>query len=137
MPSETTIRVRYAETDAMGIVYYANYLVYMEVARVEYLRQHGCPMAAVDRKIHMPVVDVTCRYAKPARLDDLLRIKSRVCERRRASFTFSYEITHAETGEVIATGETRHACLDPKSQKMIPIPDWLKHVMSEDVPDAS
>ncbi len=135
MPSETMIRVRYAETDTMGVVYYANYLVYMEVARVEYLRQHGCPMSEVDRKIHMPVVDVSCRYVKPARLDDLLRVTSRVSERKRASFTFSYEVTHAETGELIATGETRHACWDPRRQKMIPIPDWLKAIMAEDLPD--
>ncbi|MBI4587714.1 MAG: acyl-CoA thioesterase [Candidatus Rokubacteria bacterium] len=136
MPAEATIRVRYAETDTMGIVYYANYLIYMEVARVEYLRQRGCPMAEVDRKIHMPVVDASCHYVKPARLDDLLRVRAHVSKRKRASFTFSYEITHAETGELIATGETRHACWDPESQKMIAIPDWLKHVMSEDVPDA-
>lgn len=136
MSAETTIRVRYAETDTMGIVYYANYFVYMEVARVEYLRQHGQPMARVDRKIHMPVVDASCRYLKPARLDDLLRLTCRVSERKRASFTFAYEITHAETGELIATGETRHACWDPETQKMIPIPDWLKALMAEDVPDA-
>jgi acyl-CoA thioester hydrolase len=136
VPAETTIRVRYAETDTMGIVYYANYFVYMEVARVEYLRQHGQPMAQVDRKIHMPVVDASCRYIKPARLDDLLRVTCRVSERKRASFTFAYEITHAETGELIATGETRHACWGPETQKMIPIPDWLKVLMAEDIPDA-
>ena len=136
MPAETTIRVRYAETDTMGIVYYANYFVYMEVGRVEYLRQHGQPMAQVDRKIHMPVVDASCHYLKPARLDDLLRLTCRVSERKRASFTFAYEITHAETGELIATGETRHACWDPQTQKMIPIPDWLKAMMAEDAPDA-
>ena len=135
MPSETTIRVRYAETDTMGIVYYANYFVYMEVARVEYLRQHGWPMAKVDRKIHMPVVDASCRFVKPARLDDLLRLACRVSDKKRASFTFAYEITHAETGELIATGETRHACWDPQTQKMIAIPDWLKTLMTEDVPE--
>jgi acyl-CoA thioester hydrolase len=137
MPAETTIRVRYAETDTMGIVYYANYLVYMEVGRVEYLRQHGWAMAWVDRQVHMPVVSVTCRYIKPARLDGLLRIRSRITERKRASFTFAYEITHAETGEVLATGETRHACWDPEGQRMIPIPDWLKAVIDQDLgPDA-
>ncbi len=56
MISETTIRVRYAETDTMGVVYYGNYLTYFEVGRVEFLRQHGFPMSAVDRKVHMPVV---------------------------------------------------------------------------------
>jgi acyl-CoA thioester hydrolase len=134
MPAETTIRVRYAETDTMGIVYYANYLVYMEVARVEYLRQHGWPMAEVDRRIHMPVVEALCRYLKPARLDDLLRVRCRVSERRRASFTFAYEIAHAGTGALVATGETRHACWDPGTRKMVPIPDWLREVMARDGP---
>ena len=125
MISETTIRVRYAETDTMGVVYYGNYLTYFEVGRVEYLRQNGLPMAEVDRKVHMPVVEATVRYVKPARLDDLLRVRSWIGERKRASFLFRYEIRHAETGELIATGESRHACWHPETQKMIPIPDWL------------
>ena len=75
MVSETTIRVRYAETDAMGVVYYSNYLTYFEVGRVEFLRQHGYPISDVDRKLHMPVVEASVRYVKPARLDDLLRVR--------------------------------------------------------------
>lgn len=132
MPSETPIRVRYAETDTMGIVYYANHLVYMEVGRVEYLRQHGHAMSDVDQKIRMPVVESTVKYVKPARLDDLLVVKTRAGELRRASFSFSYEIVRAETGELIATGLTRHACLDPKTGKMVSLPDWLRAVLAAD-----
>jgi acyl-CoA thioester hydrolase len=113
----------------MGIVYYANHLVYMEVGRVEYLRHHGHAMSDVDEKIRMPVVESTVKYLKPARLDDLLVVKTWVGELRRASFSFSYEITRAETGELIATGQTRHACWDPKTGKMIPVPNWLKAVL--------
>jgi acyl-CoA thioester hydrolase len=109
----------------MGVVYYGNYLTYFEVGRVEFLRQNGLPMSEVDRKIHMPVVEATVRYVKPARLDDLLRIRCWVAERKRASFLFQYDIRHAESGEVIATGHTRHACWHPESQRMIGIPDWL------------
>ncbi len=119
------MRVRYAETDTMGVVYYANYLVYFEVGRVEFLRQNGFPMAEVDRKIHMPVVEASVRYVRAARLDDLLRVRCWIGERRRASFLFRYEIRHAETGELVATGETRHACWHPETQKMIAIPEWL------------
>lgn len=122
---ETTIRVRYAETDTMGVVYYGHYLTYFEVGRVEFLRQNGLPMSEVNRKIQMPVAEATVRYVKPARLDDLLRVRCWVGERRRASFLFHYEIRHAETGELVATGETRHACWHPETQKMIAIPPWL------------
>jgi len=125
MIGETTIRVRYAETDTMGVVYYGNYLTYFEVARVEFLRQNGLPMSEVDRKVHMPVVEAAVRYVKPARLDELLRVRCWIAERKRASFLFRYEIRHAERQDLIATGETRHACWHPETQRMIAIPDWL------------
>ena len=130
MTSETTLRVRYAETDTMGVVYYGNYLTYFEVGRVEFLRQHGLPMSEVDRKVHMPVVEATVRYVRPARLDDLLRIRTWIGERKRASFLFRYEIRHAESGDVVATGESRHACWHPESQKMIAIPEWLEPLLA-------
>jgi len=116
----------------MGVVYYANYLVYMEVGRVEYLRQHGHAMSDVDEKVRMPVVESAVKYVKPARLDDLLVVKTRVGELRRASFSFSYEITRAETEDLIATGLTRHACWDPKTGKMMPVPGWLRAVLTAD-----
>lgn len=121
--AETTVRVRYAETDTMGVVYYANYLVYFEVGRVEFLRQHGLPMSEVDRRVHMPVIEATVRYLRPARLDDLLRVRCWIGERRRASFLFRYEL--AANGDPVAAGETRHACWHPETQRVIPIPDWL------------
>jgi len=124
----THVRVRYAETDTMGIVYYANYLVYMEVGRVEFLRQHGHPMSDVNTRIHLPVVEATVKYLKPARLDDLLEVRCWISEKRRASFTFSYEIRN-ESGEVVATGETRHACCDPATGRTVALPDWLGALM--------
>lgn len=130
MIAETTVRVRYAETDAMGVVYYANYLVYFEVGRVEFLRQRGLPMSEVDRKVHMPVIEASVRYVRAARLDDLLRVRSWIGERKRASFLFGYEIRHAERGEVIATGATRHACWHPETQRLIAIPDWLESLFA-------
>jgi len=125
MPSETTIRVRYKDTDVMGVVYYGNYLTYFEVGRVEYLRERGYPMSEVQRKIHLPVVEAAVKYHRPARLDDLLRIRTWIGERKRVSFTFHYAIHHAETDGLIATGQTRHCCWEATSQKMIPVPEWL------------
>lgn len=130
MPATTLIRVRYKDTDTMSVVYYGNYLTYFEVGRVEYLRQAGLPMSEVDRRIHMPVVEAVVRYVKPARLDDLLAVACRVSERKRASFTFSYEI-RTEASELIATGLTRHACWDPATQRMIAIPEWLRGIMPD------
>jgi acyl-CoA thioester hydrolase len=137
MVFETTIRVRYAETDTMGVVYYGNYLTYFEVGRVEFLRQHGFPMSAVDRKVHMPVVEASVRYVKPARLDDLLRVRCWIRDRKRASFVFRYDIRHAETGDPIATGETRHACWNPETQRMIAIPDWLEPLLEPELASGS
>ena len=123
MVYETTIRVRYAETDTMGVVYYGNYLTYFEVGRVEFLRHHGFPMSAVDRKVHMPVVEASVRYVKPARLDDLLRVRC--------------WIRHAGTDDPIATGETRHACWNPETQRMIAIPDWLEPLLEPELASGS
>ena len=130
MPSVTQIRVRYKDTDTMSVVYYGNYLTYFEVGRVEYLRQNGLPMSLVNTRIHMPVVEAFVKYVKPAKLDDLLEVGSRVSLRKRASFTFSYEIRN-EAKELVATGFTRHACWDPATAKMVALPDWLKEIMPD------
>ena len=130
MPSVTHIRVRYKDTDTMSVVYYGNYLTYFEVARVEYLRERGLPMSQINTRIHMPVVEAFVKYVKPARLDDLLEVTSRVSERKRASFRFSYEIRN-EAKELVATGFTLHACWDPATSQMIAIPEWLNGIMPD------
>ena len=112
----------------MKVVYYGNYLTYFEVGRVEFLRQQGLPMSEVDQKVHLPVVEATVRYVRPARLDDLLDVRCWVSERRRASFRFGYDIRNA-AGEAVATGATLHACWDPATSKMIAVPGWLVAIM--------
>ena len=129
MITSAKVRVRYQETDCMKVVYYGNYLTYFEVGRVEFLRQQGLPMSEVDQKVHLPVVEATVRYVRPARLDDLLDVRCWISERRRASFRFAYEIRN-EAGEPVATGFTLHACWDPATSRMIAIPDWLSAVMA-------
>jgi acyl-CoA thioester hydrolase len=130
MPSITSIRVRLEDTDTMSAVHHGNYLTYFAVAWVEYLRERGLPISEVNTRIHMPVVEALVRYIKPARLDDLLEVTSRIGERRRASFTFFYEIKN-EARELVATGYTRHVCLDPATTKMIALPTWLKESMPD------
>jgi acyl-CoA thioester hydrolase len=122
------VRVRYQETDCMKVVYYGNYLTYFEVGRVEFLRQQGLPMSEVDQKVHLPVVEATVRYVRPARLDELLDVRCWVSERKRASFRFAYEIVN-EAGQAVATGSTLHACWDPVTSKMIAVPAWLVAIM--------
>ncbi len=114
----------------MSVVYYGNYLTYFEVGRVEYLRQAGLPMSDVNKRVHLPVVEAFVKYVKPARLDELLEVTSRVSQRKRASFTFTYEIRN-EAKELVASGYTLHACWDPATAKMVAIPDWLEGIMPD------
>jgi len=95
---------------------------------VEYLRQQGHAMSEINEKIHMPVVEATVRYHKPAVLDDLLEARCWIAERKRASFRFGYELLN-EHGERVASGSTLHACWDPSTSKMIAVPDWLAQIM--------
>jgi len=119
--ADTTIRVRYAETDQMGVVYYANYLVWFEVGRVELCRQLGFEykqMESLDDTF-IVVAKASCRYKKPARYDDVLTIRTRVADSQRRTIRFGYEIFNQASGELIATGETLHVICDrqgrPKS----------------------
>jgi acyl-CoA thioester hydrolase len=107
---DASVRVRYAETDQMGVVYHSNYLIWLEIGRVELMRSRGVEykqMEAVD-DCHIVVVDVHCRYQKSARYDEVLRIRTRIAEARSRSITFQYEIWRDADQQLLATGETRH-----------------------------
>jgi acyl-CoA thioester hydrolase len=108
--SETLTRVRYKDTDQMGMVYYGNYFTFFEIGRVEYMRERGIAYKQMEREddSYIVVSEASCRYLRPARYDDLLRIRTRVSESRRRSIRFAYEILRHESGEVLATGETVH-----------------------------
>ncbi len=111
---DTPVRVRYAETDQMGYVYYGNYYIYFEVGRVEYMRQQGVDYRdmEISDDSFIVVAESSCRYLYPARYDDRLRIRTRVTQFRRRTVRFAYEILHAETGKRLATGETLHVICD-------------------------
>jgi acyl-CoA thioester hydrolase len=119
--TETTVRVRYAETDQMGVVYHANYFTWFEVGRVEWCRQSGFEYKQMEIQddSFIVVAEARCRYKRPARFDDLLTVRTRVEESKRRTVTFTYEIVDQASGETIATGETVHVICDklgrPKS----------------------
>jgi len=111
---ETTFRVRYAETDQMGVVYYANYFVWMEVGRVEYCRSIGILYRDLEKElgVGLAVAGADCRYLYPARYDDLIRVRTGVSEAGPRMLTFSYEIENAESGRTLAKGHTKHVFVD-------------------------
>jgi acyl-CoA thioester hydrolase len=119
MPSEerpwfdVPLRVRYAETDAQGVVYHANYLVYMEVARSSLTRERGFPYQAMEAAgINLVVVDARLRFRAPAGYDDPLVVRVRIRSLRGKVVAFEYRIEHAETRRLLVTGETTHLCVD-------------------------
>lgn len=106
-PHRTEVRVRYAETDRMQVVYYANYLVWCEVGRVEFLRALGQSYAALEQSgIGLAVAEANVRYLAPARFDDLVRIETTLGGVRSRFVTFDYVLTNAETGVRLATAYT-------------------------------
>jgi len=118
----TSYRVIYGDTDQMGVVYYANYLRWFERGRSEFLRQIGLPYANIEAAgYHFPVAEVTCRYAQSARYDDVIEIATTLNELSRVSFLFEYKISRQEDHIILATGSTKHACIDHQGQvKRIP-----------------
>jgi acyl-CoA thioester hydrolase len=135
--SETTVRVRYAETDQMGVVYYANYYIYFEIGRVEHMRQLGVSyreMEIQDDSFIM-VAESNCRYRRPAKYDDVLIIRTRVSEVRRRTIRFGYEILNGATGELLSTGETLHVVCDSQGRPKA-LPDKYRQYfpLSEETP---
>jgi acyl-CoA thioester hydrolase len=110
---ETRIRARYAETDQMGVVYYANYLVWMEVARVEYCKARGFRYAEMERDdgVFLAVAEATCRYSYPARFDEEVIIRTWVEQASTRMVWFGYEMRLAESGRKLAAGQTKHVYL--------------------------
>jgi acyl-CoA thioester hydrolase len=117
--AEARIRVRYAETDQMGVVYYANYLVWMEVARMEWCRAFGIDYREMEREdgVALAVVEANCRYRSPARFDDEIAIKVWVEEANSRVATIQYEMRIAGDGRLVATGYTKHIFVGTTMQK--------------------
>jgi acyl-CoA thioester hydrolase len=116
---EVRLRVRYAETDKMGVVYHSNYVIWFEVGRVELLRQLGFEYAGMEKQddCHIPVVDLRVRYKSPALYDDEILVRTRLANVRSSLLHFAYEILRAGDDTLLATGETMHIIVDSRFQR--------------------
>lgn len=123
---ETELRVRYQETDSMGVVYYANYLVWFEVARTEHFKSFGVSYRDMEADgLYLMVAGVTCQYKSPARYDDLVRVESWVPEVKNSSLKFGYKLFVGD--RLIATGESVHVFTN-KSGKPIRVPQNIREL---------
>jgi acyl-CoA thioester hydrolase len=129
---ETTFRVRYAETDASGVVYHANYLVWFEHGRGEWFWQQGRDYHrdVEARGLNWPVAEVSARYRAPARYGDLVTVRTALKEIQSRAFTIEYEIVNAETKQVLCTGWTKHLNVN-NEWRVVAIPDDIRALMAE------
>ncbi len=129
-PTVTRIRVRYAETDQMGVVYYANYLVWMEVARVDYCQAAGFRYKdlEVEHGILLAVTEANCRYKSPARYDDEVEITTTLSRANRRAVTFEYEMKSVSSGQVLAQGFTSHMFLN-RELRPASLPDAFRKML--------
>ena len=123
-PNETNLRVRYAETDQMGVVYHANYLVWMEVGRVELFRAAGLRYRdfEVETGLHLAVAEAGIRYLAPARYDDPVIVRTTMAAAHARMVAIEYEMRHGDTGQPLAKGFTKHMFLSASSLKPAKLP---------------
>ena len=130
MSNQTRLRVRYAETDQMGVVYYANYLVWMEVGRVELVRALGFQYKDLEdtEGLYLSVIDATCRYIYPARYDQEIVIETQIVKATSRTVEFGYRISSAEPDRLLAEGSTRHMWLN-KQWRPTTLPDKYRSAL--------
>jgi acyl-CoA thioester hydrolase len=121
--NETRVRVRYAETDQMGVVYHANHFIWFEIGRVELMRQLGVSYSDMERidGCYVAVVEAKCRYRAPAHYDDEIVVRTRLLNVKESVIHFGYELLRAQDGASIAEGETTHIVTD-RDMKIIQLP---------------
>jgi acyl-CoA thioester hydrolase len=135
--SEITVRVNYSETDQMGVVYHARYLVWLDVARCEHLRVTGLTYRELEQRgLRLAVSDVSVRYRRPARYDDLIRVRCWVRDLASRRVTFGYAVERAGDGELLATATTSLLALDTSMalrrmpddviRRLVPVPDPIR-----------
>lgn len=119
-------RVRYAESDQGGFAYHANYLIWFEMGRSELCRTRGYPYSKIEENgLLLVVAEANCRYKRPARYDDPLIVRTSLTHSTRKVFKFSYQIIHAETGELKAEGETTHVVVSSDTGRPTSLPDHV------------
>ncbi len=133
--SSLGFRVRFCETDLMGIVHHANYFQYFEMGRVEWLRRRGVTYARwASEGTHLPVVDAQARYRKPCRFDEWLALETTLGELRSHSLRFDYRLTRPADGALIAEGSTRLACIDGTHRLVAFADSMLATLLSAELP---
>lgn len=127
---DAKVRVRYAETDQMGVVYHANFLVWFEVGRVELMRALGVEYRKMEKEddCRIVVADVHCRYHDSARYDEELRIRTRITESKNRVIVFSYEVIRDADGKVLANGETTHVICGSNGRPKL-LPEKYRRIM--------
>ncbi|WP_199270245.1 acyl-CoA thioesterase [Algibacter sp. L3A6] len=126
---EIQIRVRYGETDQMGVVYHGNYTLYLEMGRIEWLRKLGISYKTMEENgIMLPVVSLNVNYKKPAGYDDLINVKTQLTKKPTAKIEFEYEITN-EQGELLSTASTILVFVDMKTKRPTKAPQYILDIL--------
>lgn len=126
----STIRVRYAETDKMGVVYYANYLVWFEIGRTDWLRETGRTYRSIeDEGVQLPVIEAHCEYRLGARYDDEVEIRTRAKKMSPVRVQFDYEAARRADGALLATGHTVHATVD-RHGRPVRMPEGMRDLFA-------
>ena len=126
----STVRVRYAETDKMGVVYYANYLVWFEVGRSDWLRETGWSYREMEvAGLALPVIQAHCEYRQSAKYDDEIDVRTRASQASAIRIQFDYEVVRRTDGMVIATGYTVHATID-RQGRPVRLPERVKDLLA-------
>ena len=126
----SAVRVRYAETDTMGIVYYANYLIWFEVGRTDWLRETGWTYRSMEEEgIQLPVIEAHCEYRQGAKYDDDLEIRTRGRKLSPVRIQFDYEVIRRVDLVLLATGHTVHATID-RNGRPVRMPDRVKELFA-------
>ncbi len=124
------LRVRYAETDQMGVAWHGEYLAWFEVARTDLLRGFGTTYREMEAQgLRLPVIAAEARYLRPARYDDLLQVTARIARMTRVRMAFDYEVRREGQEELLATGRTEHAVVDLRGRPCR-LPDSLRQVLA-------
>jgi len=128
--TSTTFRVRYAETDQMGVVYYANYFIWFEVARTDFCRQRGFAYRDMEEQdgLYIIVAEARCRYKTPAHYDDEIEVRTYLKDVRKRVLVFGYEIYRTVTDELLAEGETVHVITN-RDGRPRPLPDKYRELL--------
>lgn len=128
MTRDVEFRVRYAETDQMGVVYHANYLVWCEMGRTDFIRNLGMSYAEMEKSgIALAVSDLSVRFHAPARYEDLIRVRTTLADLRSRLIAFEYLVSNAETGQRLATAHTRLVSID-RAGRPISMPEHIRHL---------